>query len=215
MDILATALARLEKLRSDLTQMVRNQVQWTEFTRSTSRGFDEGAGGRPTSERAYDRDPRRMQHAGFRSVPPKGARGVLLQVEGGAARCVTVAEDAPDAGPQDLESGETAIFATTSTAGKVVCDKDGDVNIDAHAGRDVIVNEGALEVARRTDPVSITGGSFSSSSLTLSVKDSLGNAGTLVVTVAAGALAVAAVGLTPGAFTMHGTISDGADHFKA
>jgi hypothetical protein len=202
---LAQLLAEMEtRIREELLQELRNQVQVTTATRSTSLGDKDGSSGWPDTEKPYQRPSRRMQHFGFRSVPPKNAAKVMLLVGGGNASEVTVAEGSDGFGPGDLGDGAASLFSS------------GDARVVAD-GADVVVNEGTAKVGRLGDA---TG----SGSL-VAVATQVGPTATVVFTFVpqgGGApvawFTLACTGtVTPGTYTLPlpGKITAGADHFKA
>lgn len=125
---------QITNLEKRLSQVARNLVQVSQATRTTVNGVDEGGAGWPTSEPATDRNPRRFQHFGFRSRPPVGTPWVQLLVGQGGAAEVVVAEDDPNAGPQDLASGEVALFSIGNSKA-ILVDKDGNVVVAVPVGK--------------------------------------------------------------------------------
>jgi phage gp45-like len=66
---------------------------------------------------------------------------------------ILVVRDKSRAKLTDLDEGETRLSGAKEVAARVRIRAAGKIEIDALAGQDVVVNGGALEVARRTDPV--------------------------------------------------------------
>jgi len=180
MDFLLTLREKIQAAEERLRQYVRNQIQVSTVSRSTALGKDDGATGLPDTEEAYQRSPRRFQHFGFRSRPPKNTATLLLLVGGGQSAAVTAAEYDDTYGPLDLADGEVAIYSKASGA-SVKIDANGkitvtaaanqavqvqagtgaNVTIDAGTGGSVVLQGGSLPVARQTDtagPYPIVGG---------------------------------------------------------
>lgn len=97
---------------------------------------------------------RRLQPYGLRSVALKGAEVVVLGINAGRSNKVYIAAEVRDHGPADLQPGEVALYNKVSGT-LVKLDKDGNVRVDAGAGKEVVVNGGTLKVARDTDPCKI------------------------------------------------------------
>jgi len=148
--------ARTE-LRELVRQVVANALQFTRFTRTSSSGARDGVAGHPTSsdEERYDYEVRRLQHFGFRSVPPADTVGFRIAACGGATNGVTVAEDSPRYGPSDLDDGEVALFNTREGL-EIRLDKNGSVRIRSARGATVELQGGGRGIARRDDEVAAT-----------------------------------------------------------
>lgn len=93
---------------------------------------------------------RRLQPYGLRSVALRGAEVILLGINAGRSNKVYIAAEVPDHGPGDLQPGEVCIYNKVSGT-TIKLDKDGNVRIDAGAGKDVIVNGGSAKVSRVGD----------------------------------------------------------------
>ena len=124
---------------------------------STALGISDTNSGYPVDvgEPSYQYTSRRMQHFGFRSVPPPGCEVVRVASGGGGANTLTVAEESQAYGPGNLEVGESAIYSTASGA-IVKVNNQGDVIVTPAAGRNVIVADGLVFAARVGDSVSVT-----------------------------------------------------------
>lgn len=151
----STALATLrQKLEWLILQRLANVVRFTTYARTTAKGDTDQVEGRPLdpSQPKTSLRVRRMQHFGFRSVPPVGALATVVHSDGAVDQGMAVAEDMPDDGPQDLKAGEAAIWC--HKGGTIIkLDKDGNIAITAAAGKDVTVNGGTAKVARVGDTV--------------------------------------------------------------
>jgi len=137
-------------LEDRIVQKLRNLVKFSTVTRSTSVGTADGGSG-PPSTQSYQLDIRRMQHFGFRSVPPAGTRQILVHPEAGSTQAVSVAEDDQHAGPGSLANGETSLYSKANSA-VLIADKDGHTKITSSGSSNVVLNGGSLKVARDTDP---------------------------------------------------------------
>jgi len=133
-------------------------VHWSQITTNSTRPdlvyinsfvADESAGEIQTNEIA-----KHIQLYGFRSKPPVNCEVISLVCSGGSSQKVVVASDDATKGPQNLEPAETAIYSHSGSVVKF--DKNGNITIDAAAGKDVVVNGGNLKVARDTDAVKAT-----------------------------------------------------------
>lgn len=181
MDVLRILREQITALEERVRQYVRNQIQVSTVSRSTALGNDDGATGLPDTEQAYQRSPRRFQHFGFRSRPPKNTATLLLLVGGGQSAAVTAAEYDDTYGPSDLADGEMAIYskasgayikidqsgkvtitASTSQPVQIQAGAGANVTIDAGTGGSVKVNGGGRQVAAQGDtagpyPLTVTG----------------------------------------------------------
>ena len=210
--------ALVAQAKADVMQELRNVIAYSQVTRTTAAGLDDGdAAAAPTIE-SYDNSVRRMQHAGFRSRPPVGARTLAVHPQGRATNAITVAEDVPGAGPSDLAEGETAVFGTGTAAAVIRLDEEGNAAIDAAATKDINANGGGAKVATDTTPTD--NGTFAATAAT--------NTLTLVFTppggaaVPIGTYVFTIVGpnilITPGGATfaaMTGKVNGGSLHFFA
>jgi hypothetical protein len=187
---------------------------FSQVTRTTSAGLDDGNAA-PPSLRSYEYPVRRMQHAGFRSRPNTGARTLQINPQGRAVNGVTVAEDDPEKGPDDLAAGETSVFGTGDAWGVLRFDDEGNVAIDAASGKDINANGGGAKVATDTTPtnngslvavVAVAGPAFS---VTLSFVPPGG--------APVAWFAFTATGGTPGTYTLPltGKVNGGSLHFFA
>lgn len=100
------------------------------------------------------------QHFGFASAPPAGLEVVAVPIGGSSAHLVVVAELDRSHRPTDLEAGETCIYNGTTGVQvrlkpggsiELVTPSGGKVEIDATGA--VVLNEGAMGVARVGDTV--------------------------------------------------------------
>lgn len=141
----------------DLRAEFRNYVEtalldlfsYTKTSKPSKNGRDDKIEGRTSegSEDKADSDVQRMQHYGFRSIPPVGTWAVSAKVGG---QKFTLGEDSTKYAPTDLEEGELALFNSQSGV-QVKLTKDGDVLIGAKSGRDIKFNGGGAKVARVGD----------------------------------------------------------------
>jgi len=145
--------ARAE-FRDLVRQMIANALQFTRFTRSSSSGARDAVAGHPTGpdEERYDYEVRRLQHFGFRSVPPADTVALRVAACGGATNGVTVAEDSQRYGPSDLEHGEVALFNTVEGL-VILLDKNGSVRVRSAVGQKVELQGGARGIARLGDEI--------------------------------------------------------------
>jgi hypothetical protein len=174
-------------------------VHWSQITTDSDRPdlvyinsfvADQDAGETQTNEPA-----KHIQLYGFRSKPPVGCEVISLVCSGGSSQKVVVASDNAKLGPTDLNPGETAIY--TKSGSVVKFDKDGNISITAAAGKDVTVNGGTLNVARKTDKVIADSGMI-----------------TWMSSVAGYINGIVPGTVTPPAPPNFGVINGGADHFK-
>lgn len=175
-------------------------------------GVDPGA---PANEQKGQRKVIRVQSWGFNGAPPTNLRSLTLRL--GSSNLFWIGIGPTQAyGPQDLDVGETAVYAISKAlirlwkAGKL------SLNSDTGQGADVVVNGGTAKVGRVGDTVDA--GSIST-----------------VIVVAAPTVTVTANWIPPGGGTpmqlftfsatgtgtagttvvpLTGKISSGADHFK-
>jgi phage gp45-like len=153
-----TAYELLRQARAELRELVRqavaNALQFTRFTRTSSSGARDAVAGHPTGpdEERYDYEVRRLQHFGFRSVPPADTLALRVAACGGATNGVTVAEDSQRYGPSDLEDGEVALFNTVDGL-VILLDKNGTVRVRSAAGQKVELQGGERGIARLHDEV--------------------------------------------------------------
>lgn len=120
---------------------LRNLIQITTMNRSTSAGEEDGADGYPDAGSAYSRAPRRWQHFGLRTVPPRNVAALMLLVNGGAAAEATVAEDSSGFGPT-VEQGGSALFSSADDC-VVEVTPDGYIRLKGPQG--VLVGDGATQ----------------------------------------------------------------------
>lgn len=147
---------KVSEAEARVMQFTRNIVQVTTVTRSTAKGDEDGADGWPDAGKAYQRSPRRMQHFGFRSRPPKNSAAVMLLVGGGNGSEITVAEGGDGYGPTDLADGEAALYSK-KTGATIIIRSDGKIEITPGAGADIVLNGGTAKVNRSGDAVNRTG----------------------------------------------------------
>lgn len=110
----------------------------------------------------------------------------------------------------DVEEGETRLYGAAEPTARVRLRASGKTEVESKAGQDIVLNGGALEVARRTDPVGSGTMVFA------------GAAGSLVITYTppGGAPQVITITGLPGVggsgtATIDGTITSGATRAKA
>lgn len=143
----------IRDLRNELRAYVESALldlfSYTKVSKPSKNGRDDKVDGRISegSESKAESDVQRMQHFGFRSVPPVGTWSVSAKVGG---QKFTLGEDSTKYAPTDVEEGELALFNTQSGV-RVKLTKDGDVLIDAKDARDIIFNNGDKKVARVDD----------------------------------------------------------------
>lgn len=147
----------LRELRQQLEQRVDTLLldlfSYTKTAKTSKNGRDDKVDGREDEEDAQS-DAQRVQHFGFRSLPPVGTWVVRAKV---GNQNLTLAEDSTKYAPTDLEEGELQLFNTQSGV-RVKLTKDGDVLIDAKSGRKIKLASsggGEEQVARRNDPVAL------------------------------------------------------------
>jgi len=150
-----------------------------------------------------------MEPWGVHGRPAVGVYALIARVLGGAASGLQVGVWTGQQGRQDLAEGETQLYSSASGA-EVYLDKDGNNKINAASGKDVVVNGGTAQVARKGDPITrgtlqlvATGVPISSIAWTYTPGDgSAVQSGTLNST-------------TPALITIHEQVDGGAPHFKA
>lgn len=148
---------------------------------------DEDAGEQQTNEPV-----RHLQTFGFRSRPPVNSEIISVSVAGSGSQKVAIASDNMELGPSDIKEGESVVYSKGGST--ILLDKDGNIIIKAASGKDVTVNGGTLNVARKTDKV------IADTSMLAwigNVTNALGTLGQVVM-----------------APTDFGVINGGADHFK-
>lgn len=154
-----------QELKEYVRQVVANVIQFTYVTVATATGHGDATEGYNTvsGEPSSQYQTRRMQHFGFRSVPPAGTAAIRLHSNAGPSNAATVAEENPNYGPTNLASGETCIFCKASGA-SVKLNKDGKITLNAATGQDITadgthinLNSGSVGVARLNDTVTING----------------------------------------------------------
>jgi phage gp45-like len=138
--------ARLRReMRAYIDQRVQRVATLSPVSLATSDGKSDGVAGLPSDEDSQQ-SVSRIQHAGFRSRPPKDSRQVVLAVEGGSNKRVAVAED--DGASVALDAGEASAYSPAKPAARALFTKDGDTKIDADISRKVLVNGGGKGAAR-------------------------------------------------------------------
>ena len=158
------------QLRQYVLQLLSRMAKWTTLARNGRAGYV-GVTGPARNPAQGDKDveglARRYQHFGFRSRAPKNSEVILLALRAGSANQVVIAEESFGHGPrvEDLKDGEVAIYCKASGA-VIKFDENGkisiaaaagqNISIDAGAGANVVVNNGTLDVARKTDQVQVT-----------------------------------------------------------
>lgn len=152
---------RIAQLEATLKQRIANVVQVSSVALTDASGKGEGVDGRPASE-SSQRSVRRIQHAGFRSRPPKAATAVLLSVEGSSTKVVVVAED--DGQSITLDDGETKVYAPAKPTAYLWIDKDGGIKATNASGASVqISKDGAVDVgSAAAQQITITAGAGAS-----------------------------------------------------
>lgn len=177
----------IEELRERVSAMASQFVVFTKVARTGADGSRDEA---QVSEDDKDnqRPYLRTTPWGLAGRPVVGVQIALGRAFGGSFGGVQIGIYTKDYGPQDLEEGETALYCKASGT-RVWLDKDGNIHVDAASAKDVIINGGSLNVARKTDPVKVT--------------------------IPASTFLIAATGggtLNPDPVEVDGTIQDGADH---
>lgn len=206
-------LSRLEgRLRGWVAERVAAIVQWSPIGSTDAKRGGYRLDGRPTSQR-YSRAARSVQHAGFQSRPLANTNGVVLSVEGGAAKAVVVAED--DGYDANLDEGEAIVYAPGKPTAQMRLKPDGSAAIATESGQDLTVQGGSLKVATDTTPTN--NGTLSA------VVAPAGPAYTVTITFTppGGApvpwLAFTVPAATPGTYNLSltGKVNGGSTHFKA
>jgi phage gp45-like len=134
-----------DELRSLAERAAQRVAQYSTLAKDgAARGYD------AIVHRGVQLKARRLQPYGLRSVALKGAEVVVLGINAGRSNKVYIAAEVRDHGPADLQPGEVCIYNKVSGT-TIKLDKDGNVRIDAGAGKDVIVNGGSAKVSRVGD----------------------------------------------------------------
>lgn len=136
----------IEKAERRINQRLANLVQQTQVSNPTPDGNEDGTENWPSTSGRSQRSPRRVQHFGFRSVPPKDTSTIMLLVGAGATSEVTVAEDSSGYGPT-LAAGEVAIFSKASGA-YIKIDANGAITLSTTSGQ-VFAANGATDFMLR------------------------------------------------------------------
>ena len=205
--------AEIAKLRAQMNgivdQVIPRLVGWTLTAKSSAMGDRdqvETADGQKSNDTGQQRPVRRIEPWGHRGRAPGKVRSLWLRLGSSNVVFIGIAPS-KGYGPNDLDDGETALYCAKDGT-EVRLDKDGNVKIkaagnvtiDAGSAKDVIVNGGGDQVARKGDSV---------------------DGGTVTGTVTAGTVnfIYTPSGGAPGAPSatlalVGGKITSGADHFK-
>ena len=124
------AVAAAEKR---IVQKFRNIIQQTTINNPTADGNEDGADNWPDAGRTSSRSPRRWQHFGFRSVPPRNTPALMILVGGGSSAEVTIAEDGQGYGPDPGPEG--AAFYSSASGAYITIDKSGQMVLSVPAGK--------------------------------------------------------------------------------
>lgn len=171
--------------------MGRTVVYAKQVARTSQSGHEDELRGRSEpDEPSYEVQVRRMWPYGLRSRPPAGVDAVAVGDR--PETMVMVGAESPLYGPSDLAEGEVAIYATEAD---ITAAGSGKVRVDSASAKDVVVNGGTKEVARKDDLVAANT--------------------TMAAWIAAVTTALANLGQTVTAPTDFGKISQGAARFKA
>jgi hypothetical protein len=172
------------------------------------------------TDKTAQRPVTRVEPWGLRGRPATdGVRGLVVSALAGAMNGVLVGVSTDTRyGAQNLDVGEMALYSLVNALG-VYLDNSGNTKITSATPSggsqgDVIVNGGALQVARKTDPITQgtigfvivtgTGGAITSLQITYTPGDS-----------SAVQTFTLALGTLTGTLTLHENINGGAAHFKA
>lgn len=144
-------------LREELLQRLQiallDLFSYTKMSKPSKNGRDDQVEGRQDDEKANS-DSQRVQHYGFRSVPPVGTWVLRAKI---GSQNFTLGEDSTKYAPTDLEEGEATLFNSQSGV-RVKLTKDGDVLIDAKDGQKVKLASaggGTQPINRRGDGVNM------------------------------------------------------------
>lgn len=133
-------LSQLEqRLRAFVAAAVARVAYWGPVSLSTSDGKSDGIGGLP-SDVDSQRAARRVQHAGFRSRPPKGSMSLGIAQHGDGSTLLLVAED--DGATVALEEGEAQAYSPAQPSCRIWFDKDGALHIASNTGKDITIDPG-------------------------------------------------------------------------
>jgi hypothetical protein len=214
--------AELGKAKRELQQWVNRRLAqlflWTLTAKASSIGdndavesSDEGQDpGAPPNEPKGQRKVTRVLPWGLQGMPPKGVRGLTLRL--GMSNLFFIGIGPTQTyGPQSLNEGETSLYNIIAGCQQVF-DQNGNVNINSGTPRggsqgSVVVNDGTLPVARKTDTVDM--GTWQ-----VTVNPTSGAITAISWTPPGGGTSIVFNAVTPGPFSLTGKISSGASNFK-
>jgi len=126
---------------------------WTYFTGNSADGTKDSVASDKTDSNAPSFSARRMQHFGFRSLPPSGVAAIRLGNIGAASNSVIIAEESSRFGPSDLKDGEVAIYNKV-TGCVIKMDQNGAVSVTGAPNQNITVSaSGTGSVAVSATPV--------------------------------------------------------------
>lgn len=141
-----------EKIR----QAVSRIIQFTYYSRSSASGGEDNVECDHTDQKTPSYTVRRMQHYGFRSVPPKGVAVLRYAAPYAASNGVTFAEESAKFGPSDLADSDVCVYGATS--GQIVkCHANGKITIANGSGCTVVLDGTTATVDATTVTVTATG----------------------------------------------------------
>lgn len=156
---LETELTRIRRwVRGEMAALQARLAYWAPSSVTTSDGTRDTVKGRPQSDGDYDFAAPRIQHAGFRSRVAAGSDNrVCVPLGGGTTTHVSVAEDDGQGASVPLDNGEAAVYSPAKPGCRAWFDKDGTLHLDAYSGQNIVLNGGAVSLARNGDDVALSG----------------------------------------------------------
>lgn len=144
----AKAVADLRKMViAEVDKRINRIFGFTATASSSSMGNEDAV---QLSDNSDDgqRPVQRIEPWGVRSRPPSKIRGMWLRLGSSNVAFLGILPTKAY-GPTDLDEGEVCIYSSGGSTVKL--DKDGNIKVDAAAGKDVVVNAGSAKVARVGD----------------------------------------------------------------
>lgn len=221
-------LEYIEKRLTNITEMMRNVVQYYVTATPNKNGYDQVQGHKVGSnDPQYQIGVRRMASYGMRSLPPYGSESIEVSVNAALGNKVQVASENIKYGPSDLEEGEVSLFSMFKQLLRFK--KNGDATLDSGENSsgskaDIILNGGTKKIARVDDHAKVTlrttyvvvPGTPPGFTLTHYVINPDGSQTVLFsFTVIAGTVAIPAAPAVPYDVEVDSTIYEGADHALA
>lgn len=141
-----------ERFEARIIAMVQAVVEFTPIAVSSAAGDKDAVNVQDEEGNNRQRPVRRTSPWGIsgRPVAGDGVLAAIVKAVAGPFGGMIVGIATDKYGPQDLKVGETYIWNKV-TGTRAFFDENGKIWIDAASGQDIVLNGGALQVARKTD----------------------------------------------------------------